>query len=422
MTQTSSSVPAPPSPPRGVALATSESGDDGGPPLRPAPEGPPRAYPLPETVGSSPSNTSLRLVRADGGETTVHIIGTAHVSRASVEEVQEVIRALRPDTVCVELDPMRYEALTDPTRWRKLDIFQVIREKKVLFLLANLALQSFQKRLGDQMGVKPGAELLAAVETAKEVGAEVQLSDRHIQITLRRTWSALSFVERTKLVGLLAGSVVGGEEISEEQIEQLKEREHFSDAMSELAKHMPSVRRPLIEERDEYLISGVREAPGASVVAVVGAGHVAGMLKNVETPIDRDELDVLPKPSLAGKLLKWVIPAIILAAFSYGYSQHQGESLERMIYAWVLPNAIVAALLTLLAGGKLLSVVAAFFASPITSLNPTIGAGMVVGLVEAWLRKPTVEDCERLSEDATTLEGMRRNPFTRILIVAVAAT
>jgi pheromone shutdown-related protein TraB len=372
-------------------------------------------------VGSSASNVTIKR-RGPGGERTFHLIGTAHVSKKSVEEVRRVIAEIRPNTVCVELDEMRYEALTDETRWRKLDIFEVIKQRKTLFLMANLALQSFQKRLGDQLGVRPGAELVAAVEAGKQVGAEVLLVDRHVQITLKRTWAALGFFEKVKLIGLLFASLFAAEEITEEDVERLKEREHFQDALHQFAAHVPSVKKSLIDERDVYMMSRIEDAPGEVVVAVVGAGHVAGMTEHLGKKIDRDALAAVPRPSLAGRLVKWIIPVIILLAFSYGYHQHQGQGLKDMLFAWVLPNAVVAGLLTLIAGGKLLSVATAFVASPITSLNPTIGAGMVVGLVEAWLRKPTVEDCERLSNDMTSWKTMRKNALSRTLIVAIAAT
>jgi len=372
-------------------------------------------------VGTSASNVTLKR-RGPDGERTIHIIGTAHVSRQSVDEVRRVIAEVKPDTVCVELDPMRYEALTDETRWRRLDIFDVIKQGKMLFLMANLALQAFQKRLGDQLGVKPGAELVAAVEAAEAIGAEVVLADRNVQATLRRTWAALGFVEKMKLSAMLFGSMFAGDEISEADVEALKDREHFQDAMSQFAQHVPSVKRPLIDERDAYLMSRIEDSPGQTVVAVVGAGHVSGMTTWLGKDVDRDELCEIPEPSLGSRLIKWIIPVLILMAFGYGYYKHQGTGLMEMLKAWVIPNAVSAGVFTLVAGGKLLSVVTAIIASPITSLNPLIGAGIPVGLVEAFLRRPTVEDCERLAEDTTTFAGMRKNPLSRILIVAIAAT
>jgi pheromone shutdown-related protein TraB len=192
--------------------------------------------------------------------------------------------------------------------------------------------------------------------------------------------------------------------------------------MQELARVMPGVKEPLIDERDRFLMSMIREAPGKKIVAVVGAGHVAGMLAHLDEPVDREALSTIPPPRTGTQLLKWVIPLIVLSAFYYGYTKHSGEDFRHMIYAWILPNSIAAAVLSAVAGAKPLTVATAFVASPITSLNPTIGAGMVAGLVEAWLRKPTVADCQRISDDILTLRGVYANRFTRVLLVAVMAS
>jgi pheromone shutdown-related protein TraB len=329
---------------------------------------------------------------------------------------------VRPDTVCVELDAMRYEALTDDSRWRKLDIFTVIKERKVLFLMSSLALQAYQRRLGEKLGVRPGAELLAAVDAAKEIGAEVVLADREIQATLKRTWASLGFVGKIKVLSMLIGGFFAAQKITEEQIEELKDRDNISEMMTEFARVMPKAKVPLIDERDAYLISKIREAPGPRIVAVVGAGHVAGMIANLEAPVDREELSKIPGPSLTGTILKWVIPAIVLGAFYYGYTEHSAGGLEQMLYAWILPNSIVAGIFAIVAGARPLTVVVSIVASPITSLNPTIGAGMVAGVVEAWLRRPTVEDCEQVNEAAMSYRGLYKNRFTRVLVVAVLVT
>lgn len=353
---------------------------------------------------------------------TIHLIGTAHVSQRSVEEVQRVIRDVRPDTVCVELDPTRYEAMLDETRFRKLDIFQIIRQKKVLFMLASLVLTSYQRRLGEKLGVKPGAELLAGVKTAEEVGAKLVLADRDVQATLKRSWASLKFTDKVQLLGAMGGSLAGPSEVTEEQIEALKDRDTINEMMGELAAHMPRLQVPLIDERDRYLMSTIAESPGPVIVAVVGAGHVTGMVRYLGTPVDREALSTIPPPSMTSRALKWVIPSVILLAFYFGWREHQGEGLKEMIFAWVVPNALGAIITSALAGAKPLTVLVAGVASPITSLNPTIGAGMVAGLVEAWLRKPTVQDCENVNQALLSLRAMFENPFTRVLIVAVAAT
>lgn len=369
----------------------------------------------------TPPSENVTVLQRDGR--TFYIIGTAHISQRSVEEVQRVIDKVQPDTVCVELCQTRFDTLNDPDRWKKLNIFEIIKQGKVLFLLSNLALSSYQKQMGEKLGVQPGAEMTAAIEKAREHGAELVLADRNIQATLRRTWRNMSLLDRLKVLNeLMASFFGGGEELTEETLEQMKDKDTLGEMMGEFARRIPGVKTPLIDERDHYLISATEDAPGQTVVSVVGAAHVPGMIAHFGQPADREALSVIPPARWWVKSLKWVIPALILLAFYFGYQKHQGQGLSEMLYAWILPNSIMCAALTLLALAKPLSVITAFIASPITSLNPALGAGMVVGLVEAWLRKPTVEDCERIPEDVQSLRGFYRNPFLRVLIVATLAT
>jgi pheromone shutdown-related protein TraB len=356
------------------------------------------------------------------GDKTYYIVGTAHISKQSVVDVKTVIDQVGPDTVCVELCQARYDALVNEDRWKNLDIFAVIKEGKTLFLLANLAVGAYQRRLGAQLGVKPGAELMAAVKKAEEIGAEVALVDRDIHATLKRTWASLKFFDKIKLIGAIVASLVSREEMAAEEIEKLKEKDQLSEMMKEFAEVMPAVQRPLIDERDQFLMSSIEEVSGEKIVAVVGAGHVEGMTRYFGQEIDRESLSIIPPKSRWKGLLKWIIPAIILAAFAIGISRNEDRNFEEMLYAWVIPNSVAAALFTIIAGGKILSIITAFIASPITSLNPLLGAGMVVGLVEAWQRKPTVQDCERINEDVKSLKGIYKNPFTRVLLVAFMST
>lgn len=352
----------------------------------------------------------------------IFLIGTAHVSQKSVVEVERVIREIRPDTVCVELDEGRYKMLVDNQAWRDLDIFQVVRQKRVLFLLSSLALGAYQRRIGEKLGVKPGAELLAGVETAKEVGAEVVLADRDVQATLKRTWANLSFWDKAQITSGLVSAPFAVDEIDEAKIEELKDKDTIGEMMHQVAEQMPRMKTPLIDERDQYLMTMIQNAPGKKIVAVVGAAHVAGMVKQLGKDADLKKLAEIPGPSPWVGLLKWVIPLIMFGAFYVGYSKHQGEGLEQMLYAWVLPNAIFAGALSIVALAHPLTVLTAFVASPITSLNPTIGAGMVAGLVEAYLRKPTVEDCEGMQKAAGSISGVYKNRVTRVLLVVVLAS
>ncbi|MEM9192176.1 MAG: TraB/GumN family protein [Myxococcota bacterium] len=349
----------------------------------------------------------------------IYLIGTAHVSQRSVEEVEEVIRALKPDTVCVELDKTRYETLTDATQWQKLDIFQVIKQKKVLFLLSSLVLSAYQRKMGEALGVSPGAELLTGVRVAKEEGAEVVLADRDVQATLKRTWGNLSLWNKGRVLSGLTAGFFASEQITPEDIEELKDKDNISDMMEQFAKAFPKVKEPLIDERDAYLMSMIQEAPGQTVVGVVGAGHVKGMVQRLGDTVDREALCVIPKPSLAYTVFKWAIPIAVIGIFINAFIEQSQEDLQQMLVAWVLPNMIFAAIGALLAGAKPLTTLVAAVGSPITSLNPALPLGVVTGTLEAWLRKPTVADCERIPEASKTVKGIYKNPFTRVLVVSV---
>ncbi|MBZ0234882.1 MAG: TraB/GumN family protein [Deltaproteobacteria bacterium] len=376
--------------------------------------------------------------------TTFHVVGTAHVSRRSVEEVTRVIEELRPEVVCVELCQGRYDALTQENAFRNLDVFKVVREGKTLYLLAHLALASYQRKMGDALGVKPGSELLAAIETAKRVGARVELIDRDIHTTLKRTWSNLGLWKRSMLLSSLlvgfgeddddgkpaaddkragTGGREGRKEITADDIEQLKESKALSEMLDELARALPEVKKPLIDERDAFLVSGMESsANGArNVVAVVGAAHVPGMRRQFGQTIDRDVLARLPPPSLLWTIVKWAVPLLLVAGLVWGAFHSENVSAQDVVKALVLPTSIGAGVLTLLAGGRPLSVLTAIAVAPVAAIHPLLGTGMVVGVVEAWRRKPTVVDCERLPDDVTTLRGFWRNPVSHILLVAIAS-
>lgn len=353
---------------------------------------------------------------------TIHLVGTAHVSQKSVEEVERVIREIRPDTVCVELDEGRYKMLVDDKAWRELDIFQVIRQKRVLFLLSSLALGAYQRRMGEKLGVSPGAELLAAVNAAKEVGAEVVLADRDVQATLKRTWANLSFWDQAQMASGLVSAPFAVEEIDEARIEELKDKDTIGEMMHQIAAEMPRLKVPLIDERDQFLMTKIQEAPGKTIVGVVGAAHVAGMVKRLGEKADLAKLSEIPGPSMAASLLKWLVPLVMLGAFAFGYAKHEGQGLQELLLAWILPTAILGGVFTVFALAHPLTVLAVFLAAPITTLNPTIGAGMVGGLVEAYLRKPTVEDCEGVQKAANSLKGLFRNKVTRVFLVFVLSS
>lgn len=356
------------------------------------------------------------------GDKEIYLIGTAHVSQKSVEEVERVIQEIRPDTVCVELDEQRHRMLVDQDAWKKLDIFQVIRQKRVLFLLSSLALGAYQRRLGEKLGVRPGAELLAAVKSAEAVGAHVVLADRDIQATLKRTWANLGFWDRMNITGGLVAAPFETEDIDAQKIEALKDQDTIGEMLKQVAAELPKIKTPLIDERDAYLISSIREAPGKKIVGVVGAAHVEGMVRLLEAPVDRSELAAIPPPSPWTRILAWVIPTLMLLAFYKGYQGHAGQRLEEMLLAWAIPTGALSGLFTIAALGHPITIVTACVVAPITTLHPAIGAGMITGLVEAWVRKPTVEDCEKVAEAVSSVRSAYANRVTRVLIVSVLSS
>ncbi|PCI27989.1 MAG: conjugal transfer protein TraB [SAR324 cluster bacterium] len=353
------------------------------------------------------------------GDKRIILIGTAHISQASIDEVEEVIREVRPDTVCVELCASRYESIKNKDHWKNMDIVKVIKEGKAPLLMGNLIMSAFQKKMGDQLGVKPGAEMVAAIKVTEEIGAKTVLADREVTTTLKRAWGGLGLWEKVKLMGQIMGSLFETPDISEEEIEKLKEGDVLTEAIETMAKEMPGIKKVLIDERDRYLSTKISEAEGETIVAVVGAGHMPGIIKYLDQPVDLYELDQLPKQGKMGTILKWGIPSIIMGIIAYGFFQIDASVSMEMVKRWILINGVLSALGALIAGGHILTIIVAFIAAPITSLNPTIAAGWVSGLTEAWIRKPKVSDFESLAEDITTVKGFRRNEITKILLVVV---
>lgn len=370
------------------------------------------------------SDTVTRLhFRETEGEKEYVLVGTAHVSSASIDEVRSVIRTEQPDRVAVELDQGRYQTLSQPGHWEKLDLFQVIRSGKGFLLLGNLALSSFQRKLGEDLDVKPGHELLAAVQEAEAQGKPFSLIDREIQVTLNRAWKKSSFWGKNKLLATLLGSVLGDEKIDSKQIEELKDRSELDSMMDGLAAELPTVKQVLIDERDQYLASHLYQAEGKKIVAVVGAGHVPGMIRWLtdlhegRKTIDLAEISQVPPPSLWSKVWPWLIPAVIVGLFVGGFILRGADGFVQMFSTWALATGGAAALGTLLAAGHPLTILTALVLAPLTTLHPLLGIGMFTGLAEVFVRKPRVSDLEGLSHDITSVRGFYRNRVTRTLLV-----
>ena len=366
-----------------------------------------------------PYSGNVHEILLDGKK--ILLIGTAHISQSSVDEVNSVINQVNPDTVCIELCSSRYQAMLAKDQWKNMDIFKVIREGKSFLLFANLIMTAFQKRLGSRLGVKPGSEMFEAANVAEKLNSELVLADRDVKITLQRTWRGMKFWGKMKVLGQLLASLFIREEISKEEIEKLKESDALSEAMKMLAEQSPEMKRILIDERDQYMAEKIRQSMGKLVVAVVGAGHVKGLTAELENKHNLAELESVPPTGKAVAWLKWGIPALIIALIVYGFFTVDTDVSIEMIQRWVLINGTLSALGTAAAFGHPITIAVAFIAAPFTSLNPTIAAGWVAGLVEALLRKPQVRDFENLADDITHLRGFWQNNITRILLVVIFA-
>lgn len=364
----------------------------------------------------------VREVQRDGVHYT--LLGTAHVSRASVDAVRDQLEHGEFDAVAVELCPSRHKALTDASAWRDMDLFAIIRAGKAGMMMASLALSAYQRRIAEQFGIEPGAEMKAAMDAAKSAGLPLQLIDREIGITLKRTSRRLSWWRRWMLTNGMIVSLFSREKISEADIERLKQGDILEETFSEFATASPELYETLIDERDRFMAARLREEnagrSGQRVLAVIGAGHLEGTARALRAELDPasqvEALNRMPPPSRIWKFIPWLILVAVLSGFAIGFyrSPELGWSL---VLTWVAINGGLSAIGAALARAHPLTVVTALLAAPLTSLNPTIGAGMVTGGMEASLRKPKVADFESLRDDVVKLSGWWKNRVARVFLV-----
>ena len=364
----------------------------------------------------------VHYVNKDGREFI--IVGTAHISRHSADLVRDVIEKEKPDVVCVELDEKRMIALSEKNRWENLDLKNIIRQKQLSTLIVNLVLASYQKKLGEKLGVTPGTELLEAIQTAKKNNIPVELCDREMRITLRRAWHSMGFWQKIKfLYGGLAG-IFEKQELTEEKLAELRSKDVLSEMMDELGKAMPVLKKVIIDERDQYIAEKMKETKGNKIVSVVGAGHVKGIINVLESDkkIDLKEIEVIPKPSSLTKIIGWGIPAVIIGSILFiGYSKGISEAGDNALF-WIFANGIPSAIGALIALAHPLTILTAFFAAPVTSLTPLIGAGYVAAFVQAYFQPPLVKDFQNVTESARKFSMWWKNKLLKVLLVFILAS
>ncbi|MBV2092984.1 MAG: TraB/GumN family protein [Candidatus Thiodiazotropha sp. (ex Ctena orbiculata)] len=365
------------------------------------------------------------------GESKITLLGTAHVSRNSAEKVEELLQTGDYDAVAVELCPSRFNALINPDDLAKMDLFKVVRQGRVMMVMANLALGAYQQRLANQFGIAPGAEQREAIRIAQESEKPLLLIDREISTTLKRVAGNLSWWKRLTLFTGLLTSILSKEQVTEEEIEHLKEGDILETTFAEFAEDRQDLYLPLIDERDRYMAARLKQeiekAGHENLLVVIGAGHMNGIARYLEaseqqTPTTTiEQLEEEPKPSRWPKIIPWAIALLVVSGFVVGFSRSPELGME-LLMDWVLINGGLSALGALLAAAHPLTILTAFLAAPLTSLNPAVGAGMVTSLAEVFLRKPTVADFSQLRDDTTTAKGWWRNRVSRTLLVFLFST
>ena len=351
------------------------------------------------------------------------LLGTAHVSKKSVELVERTIKEEKPDVVAVELCVDRHNALVNKKRWDETEITKVIKEGKTNLFLMQLLLTNFQRKIGDELGVKPGSEMIQAIELAKKENLDIAFVDRSINITLKRAFNLMSLKEKFKLLYSFISGMFGTEEITEEIIEKMKETDIVTELMNDLGKEIPSVKKVLVDERDEYIARKILNLKGKKILAVIGAGHVQGIKKHLETKkfsYELKELEEIPKKKSFFKYVVYGLTLLFIALMFWSFYSLGLNVTVDLLFKWILISGTLSAVGVALAFGHPLSIITAFFAAPFTSLHPTLAVGWFAGLVETWVRKPKVKDFEGLMK----INGIRdlwKNQVTRILLVIAFA-
>lgn len=359
---------------------------------------------------------------------TITLIGTAHISQDSINEVTEAIKTQKPDCVAIELDQKRCDSIKNPDSWRQLDIIKVLKRGEGFLLLANLVLASFQKRMGQNVGVRPGDEMVAAMKVAEELNIPTTMVDRPIQTTLRRAWAKNSLWGKCKLLSAMISSAFTSEKISSEEIEELKNNSEMDSMMKELSDYMPTVKEVLIDERDKYLASHIWESKGSNIIAVLGAGHLPGVQAYLEKiaagqeSTDTTEIANIPNKTLGAKIKGWIIPAIIIILIGMGFYFGGRNKGTELVLSWVLWNGALSAIGSIIAAAHPLTILVSFIGAPITSLCPFVGVGFLTGITQAFICKPKVKDIEDLSTDAGSLKGFYKNRVLKVLLVFILSS
>ena len=363
------------------------------------------------------------------GDKTIILVGTAHVSDESVKQVEQAINEHKPDAVAVELCQQRYLALKEEKKWDDTEITKVIESDKIYLFLLQILLGNFQRKIGDELGVKPGSEMMKAVEISEKQDIPIILADRNVKVTLKRAIDMMSLKEKIKiLTGVVSG--FGGEEINKELVEKLKEKDVLTEVMEELAAQTPSIKRVLVDERDQYIAQMIYRQDAKKIVAIVGAGHMTGIIENLNQldsmgqtitytqSIEGENIQGMSKSKI--NFIAYGVPTLFLLLIIWGFISNGASVTGDMMIKWFLVNGTLSAIGAACGLAHPLTILTAFIAAPFTSLNPAIAAGWVAGYVEIKVRKPRVVDFKNLMKLKTTADYFKNRVVRVVLIVAFA--
>jgi len=363
---------------------------------------------------------SNNIFRIYNSEKDIYLIGTAHVLKESVEEIRKLVEEVNPDTIAVELCESRYNSINDKNRWENLDIIKVIKEGKGFLLFANFVLASFQKKIGLKLKSNAGQDMIEGINIAKEKGLKLLLADRDINLTLKRAWKITTFKEKMVIIESIIESIFSNERIDDSQIKELMENGDFLDSLlNEFSKQLPFIKKILIDERNIYIANKIKNSDGKKNICIIGKGHLEGIKDLIVNGFEYDySIETIPQKQKGLNISKYIVPTIILLIILLGFLKGKKVALEMLKY-WVIANGFFTSLFLVPVLAHPITIISSWIVSPITSLNPTIGAGIVLSIIEAFIKKPKVKDFENLSYDITSLRGFIKNRISKILLVFV---
>jgi pheromone shutdown-related protein TraB len=378
-----------------------------------------------ESTKTTKTSYSIGLRKLKIAKTEVLLLGTAHVSRESVEDVTRAITREKPDCVLIELDDARARNIQDPDHWKHMDIVQVIRSGKIYLLFSSILLSIFQKKMGDRLTSAPGAEFKRAIELSVEKNIAHHFIDREIRITLKRAWQSVGFWGKMRLMSELIASLFMSEKMEKDDIEKLKEKDALQTLLDALPPTFRKIREIIIDERDHYMAQRVRDLtlhtskPPRKVLVVIGAGHLRGIEESMHIEHDLAKLSTVKEPRLWRSLVAFLAPIVIIAGF-LGYFMFSGSKkidLAQTLKTWIIIKCSVTAAITLLWSPHILAYLGGIIVSPVSTFLPIIKSGWIAALVEAIFRKPEVTDFESMAEATTKFKLFYRNRIFRIFVI-----